>query len=413
MEEHPQARSIIETLSKAGFIAYYAGGWVRDYLLQHPSDDIDIATNAPPETIQALFPKTVPIGIAFGIILVLIDGHQYEVATFRQDLDYQDGRRPSRIEFTSAIEDAKRRDFTINGMFYDPLQGTILDYVGGKEDLKRKIIRAIGNPHERIKEDRLRMIRAIRLSCRFNFAIESATKDAIVFHAKELFPAVAIERIWQELTKGHAFNKLPQMLVLLQEFGLLSSIFPQLETVTTAEIEKRLEPVKHYPVAAPVIASILPLFPHFALRDTQDLCKKLKLPNEDLQFATFLLHCKNLAMKEENHSGSIERIEWAYFYANPFSDICLHILKSHVNAQQQTSFVKEHDKRKQELQQSIQRIRQKNPVVSSKDLVDAGILPGKKMGVLLKEAEKIAINQQIFDPKIIINHLKNLPAWVS
>src|SRR5690606_38252991 len=113
MEEHPQARLIVETLAHAGFIAYYAGGWVRDFLLNHPSDDIDIATNAPPETIQALFPHTVPIGISFGIILVIIDGRQYEVATFRQDLDYKDGRRPTKIEFTTAIEDAKRPDFTI------------------------------------------------------------------------------------------------------------------------------------------------------------------------------------------------------------------------------------------------------------------------------------------------------------
>src|SRR5690242_9779786 len=127
MEEHPQARFIVETLGSAGYVAYYAGGWVRDFLLNHPSDDIDIATNAPPETIQALFPRTVPIGIAFGIILVIQDGRQYEVATFRQDLEYKDGRRPSKIEFATAAEDAKRRDFTINGMFYDPLKDEILD----------------------------------------------------------------------------------------------------------------------------------------------------------------------------------------------------------------------------------------------------------------------------------------------
>lgn len=226
MDEHPQARFIIDTLHQAGFVAYYAGGWVRDYLLKHPSDDIDIATNAPPETIQALFPHTVPIGIAFGIILVIIDHHSYEVATFRQDQGYTDGRRPSQIAFTTAEEDAKRRDFTINGMFYDPLNGKILDYVGGKDDLQKKLIRAIGNPHERIKEDRLRMIRAIRLSCRFRFTIDKATQEAIHAHAKEIFPAVAIERIVQELTKAHQFKVLPEMLLHLHEFGLLAPLFP-------------------------------------------------------------------------------------------------------------------------------------------------------------------------------------------
>src|SRR5262249_42065141 len=157
--EHPQARTIVETLTRAGYIAYYAGGWVRDLLLGHPSDDIDIATNAPPAVVQQLFANTVPIGLAFGIVLVLIEGREYEVATFRSDVGYTDGRRPSHVHFTSAKEDAKRRDFTINGMFYDPLKQEVLDYVEGKEDLEKKLIRAIGDPHERIREDRLRMIR--------------------------------------------------------------------------------------------------------------------------------------------------------------------------------------------------------------------------------------------------------------
>lgn len=402
MEEHPQARSIINTLSKAGFLAYYAGGWVRDYLLQHPSDDIDIATNAPPETIQALFPHTVPIGIAFGIILVIIDGHQYEVATFRQDLDYKDGRRPSRIEFSSAIEDAKRRDFTINGMFYDPLQEKILDYVHGREDLESKIIRAIGNPHERIQEDRLRMIRAVRLACRFNFTIEPKTEEAIRFHAKELFPAVAIERIWQEFTKGHAFHKLAEMLIYLHKLGLLSSVFPVLETVSLEEVKKRLQPVSYYPKDAPVIASLLPLFPHYTLNDQLELCKKLKLPHADLQFVTYFSELHKLIHENENGSN----YNWAYAYANPLCNICLKILFN-----QQPEQMNKHTKRKHELKNAVQRIEEKNPLVKSSDLIREGILPGKIMGVLLKEAEKFAINEQINDPKTVLSHLKSSPHW--
>ena len=180
MEEHQQARIIVETLHRAGFLAYYAGGWVRDFLLNHPSDDIDIATNAPPETVQALFSHTVPIGIAFGIILVIQEGHTYEVATFRQDFDYQDGRRPARIQFSTAAEDAKRRDFTINGLFYDPVREEILDYINGREDIRAGIIRAIGNPHERIKEDRLRMIRgdSPRVPLRFSDRKENGRCDS-------------------------------------------------------------------------------------------------------------------------------------------------------------------------------------------------------------------------------------------
>jgi poly(A) polymerase len=257
MEEHLEARYIVETLANAGFVGYYAGGWVRDLLLQVPSDDIDIATNAPPETIQALFPKTVPIGIAFGIILVLVNGRQYEVATFRQDFDYHDGRRPTRISFTTAEEDAKRRDFTINGMFYDPIKKEVLDFVGGKIDLEKKIIRAIGDPHQRIQEDRLRMIRALRLSCRFGFLIEPLTEAAIRAHANELFPAVAIERIVQELEKGKASGKLRELLIQLHEFGLLGAIFPNVKPLYKAEIEKRLEPLKRFPSNTPLIVSLL------------------------------------------------------------------------------------------------------------------------------------------------------------
>ena len=398
MEEHSQARQVVETLHQAGFIAYYAGGWVRDFLLQHPSDDIDIATNAPPETIQALFTHTVPIGIAFGIVLVIIDGHQYEVATFRQDLDYQDGRRPGRIEFATAEEDAKRRDFTINGMFYDPIRNVVLDYVGGKEDLKAKLIRAIGNPHERIREDRLRMIRAIRLACRFGFQIDPATELAICAHAKELFPAVAIERIVQELAKGLAFGSLDKMLLRLHEHGLLSSIFPELEG---SSLEHRLLVLKHYPQDAPLIAFLLPLFPNLSLEGQIELCKKLKLPNLDQQFVAFLYRAKNL--------NSAENVEWAHLYANPFWKQTLSILAAHHTSARE--FTKEHESRMHHLKEAIHRIQQKTPVVTSHDLIKAGIQPGKTMGILLKEAEKISCNEQIYESAPIIKRLKTTPLW--
>ncbi|HSX37228.1 MAG TPA: CCA tRNA nucleotidyltransferase [Chlamydiales bacterium] len=407
MEEHPQARLIVETLAKAGFVAYYAGGWVRDFLLNHPSDDIDIATNAPPETIQALFPHTVPIGIAFGIILVIIDGKQYEVATFRQDLDYKDGRRPTKISFTTAAEDAKRRDFTINGMFYDPLKGEILDFVSGRADLEKKIIRAIGNPHQRIKEDRLRMIRAIRLSCRFHFEIEESTADAIHCHSKELFPAVAIERVWQEFTKGHSFGKLRPMLITLHAFGLLAAIFPALEQVSVEEIERRLHPLKDYPHKAPLIAFLLPLFPQAMLEEQMQIGKKLKISNLEMQFISFLFHARELCHVER----PVELVEWAYFYANSFSNIALQIIGAHYALERRASFLKEHEERITFLAHCIDRVRNHDPVVKSDDLMNAGIQPGKIMGRLLAEADRIAMNQQIFDPDAVIDWLKQSDLW--
>jgi len=407
MEEHPQARFIVETLAHAGFIAYYAGGWVRDFLLNHPSDDIDIATNAPPETIQALFPHTVPIGIAFGIILVIIEGHQYEVATFRQDLDYKDGRRPSRVAFTTAIEDSRRRDFTINGMFYDPLKEEILDYVGGKADLEKRVIRAIGNPHERIKEDRLRMIRACRLSCRFGFPIEPETIKAIRAHAKELFPAVAVERIYQEFTKGHAFGKLRPMLIQLHEFDLLPTIFPALAGISIEEVEKRLDPIKDYPLAAPVIASLLPLFPNSTLDQELALCKQLKLSNIDQQFVSFLFHARQFT----GMIRPIESAEWAYFYSNRFAIQSLQIISAHREPRHRAAFLKEHAERMQSLSRSIERIHKHDPVVKSGDLLKEGISPGQTMGLLLREADRLAINEQLHQPEPVIQRLKELPLW--
>lgn len=404
MEEHPQARFIVDTLSKAGFVAYYAGGWVRDFLLGHPSDDIDIATNAPPETIQALFVKTVPIGIAFGIILVIIEGHQYEVATFRNDLDYKDGRRPSRVEFTTAIEDAKRRDFTINGMFYDPLTGKILDFVEGRQDLEKKLIRAIGNPHQRIAEDRLRMIRAIRLSCRFHFKVDPFTAQAILDHAKELFPAVAIERVVQEMEKGKKGGNLRLMLIGLHEFRLLQTIFPALAGIGIDEVERRLEPTRHFPKSVPLIAYLLELFPAFDLEAKLGICKFLKLPNLDQEFTVFLDHAETL---EKNPA---ELIDWAYFYANQWSDIVLAILAARLN-KESGAFFSDHAQKKQALKSWIHRIQTHTPLVTAADLLRLSINPGKSMGVLLREAERIAINQQIDDKQIILDLLQKTPMW--
>ncbi len=377
--------------------------------MNHPSDDIDIATNAPPETIQALFPHTVPIGIAFGIILVILEGHQFEVATFRRDIEYKDGRRPTRIEFTTAVEDARRRDFTINGMFYDPIQDEILDFVEGKADLEAKIIRAIGNPHDRIQEDRLRMIRAVRFACRFGFQIEAETQKAICAHANELFPAVAIERIWQEIAKGHDFGKLRPMLIQLHSFGLLGAIFEELKEVPLLEIEKRLEPIKDYPFDAPVIASLLPLFPEFSKSEKLDLCKRLKLSNLEVQFVSFLDSSSQLI--RDAGARPVELVEWAYFYANRFSSICLQILGAHLDPRRRIGFLKEHEERMESLSLSVDRIRRHDPVVKSSDLMEAGVQPGVAMGILLREADRIAINEQIHDAGRVVELLKGTPIW--
>lgn len=394
MNEHPEAREIIETLNRSGFVAYYAGGWVRDFLLGHPSEDIDIATNAPPETIQALFKRTVPIGIAFGIILVVLGERQYEVATFRQDFDYRDGRRPTRVEFTTAQEDAKRRDFTINGMFYDPLKGEVLDYVGGRDDLQRKLIRAIGDPYGRIREDRLRMMRALRLSCRFGFAIDPKTEAAIRAHAAELMPAVAVERIVQELEKARNAGTLQKFLSLLHDYGLLQSIFPE-----SRDIDVR-EKLVEYPKNVPLIAWLLTLLSE----DVIALTERLKLPRAEQEFGLFLNKAQALFARQ-----NAEPWEWAHFYAHRFSELCIEIGAAHAAHPQK--FREHHAIQRNSLASAIERIQQQRPLVSATDLMAQGIRPGPQMGTLLREAEKLAINEQLEEKNAVLIRLKQSPAW--
>jgi len=198
MGKAPDALAIVKTLRAAGHVAYFAGGCVRDMLLELEPKDFDVATNAPPARVRELFRNTQAVGAAFGVILVRQGKTVVEVATFRTDLKYTDGRRPEGVIFTTAEEDAKRRDFTINGMFFDPIENRVIDYVGGQNDLKSRVLRAIGEPNHRFEEDHLRLLRAIRFAARFELTIESITADAIKRHAQYL-KRISPERIAEEL----------------------------------------------------------------------------------------------------------------------------------------------------------------------------------------------------------------------
>ena len=192
------ALAVLTRLREAGHVAYFAGGCVRDELLGLTPKDYDVATDAPPDRVRKLFSNTQAVGAAFGVILVRHRRSVVEVATFRTDGKYLDGRRPEAVTFTTAEEDAKRRDFTINGMFLDPIENKVIDYVGGQEDLKNKVLRAIGDPNQRFEEDHLRLLRAIRFAARFGLTIERVTTAAIATHAKHL-PRISPERIADEL----------------------------------------------------------------------------------------------------------------------------------------------------------------------------------------------------------------------
>lgn len=221
------AVEIVRTLQSKGYQAYWAGGCVRDMLLGIKPKDFDIVTSAKPEEIEAIFEKTIPIGKKFGVILAIIDGHNFEIATFRSDSASSDGRRPDAVIFSSAEEDAQRRDFTINAMFYDPIADKIYDYVGGQKDLEEKLIRFIGEPEKRIAEDYLRLLRAIRMKNTFQFQYHPDTYQAVKHNAEHI-TKISAERITDELSKmilsPHPRTAFEEM----EDTGVLQILMPEM-----------------------------------------------------------------------------------------------------------------------------------------------------------------------------------------
>jgi len=222
----PTSIQIIEILKHAGHEAYWAGGCVRDMLLGVEPKDFDIVTSAKPDEIEDLLEHTIPIGKEFGVIIAIKNGRNFEVATFRSDSGYSDGRRPDAVEFTNAKQDAQRRDFTINSMFYDPTTDKIIDYVDGQKDMEEKLIRFIGNPEDRIKEDHLRLLRAVRFKNNLGFQYHPDTYNAIKPNA-HLIAKISKERIRDELNKMIMGANAEKAFEELFELGLLEHIMPE------------------------------------------------------------------------------------------------------------------------------------------------------------------------------------------
>jgi poly(A) polymerase len=228
------ATEIVRRLRSAGFEAFWVGGCVRDHLLGREPKDFDIATNARPEQAEKLFAKTIPVGRQFGVLVVVEDGHEFQIATFRAEADYKDGRRPETVRFSHAREDAIRRDFTVNGLFFDPLTSEVHDWVGGQGDLQARLIRTIGSPEERFAEDHLRLLRAVRFAAQLGFEIEPVTLAAVRQHAASIV-RVSPERIREELIKVFAPPHAARGLTLLHESGLMAYVLPELVPTLTCE----------------------------------------------------------------------------------------------------------------------------------------------------------------------------------
>jgi poly(A) polymerase len=241
VSEQDNAIAIVKRLRAEGYESFCAGGCVRDMLLGKIPQDYDITTNAKPDEVAKIFPQTIPVGAQFGVVLVLVEGQPFEVATFRHDGPYLDGRRPEHVRYGSLQEDILRRDFTINGMVYDPIENRVIDRVNGQRDLESKLIRAIGDPRERFAEDRLRMIRAVRFAASLGFEIESDTFAAIC----DLSPTIreiSWERIGVEITRILTEGGARRGLELMDQTGLLRVLLPEIDALKGVEQSPEYHP---------------------------------------------------------------------------------------------------------------------------------------------------------------------------
>src|SRR5258708_1395268 len=242
MTQRELADRIFATLHRSGYQAYLVGGCVRHLLLDRDPSDYDISTDARPERVQELFPRSLTVGAKFGVILVVEDGAQAEVATFRSDVGYSDGRHPDHVVYAdSAKKDVRRRDFTINGLLMDPATREVLDFVDGRVDLRAGVVRAIGDPRARFAEDKLRMMRAVRFAARFGFQIEPQTlaaAQALAPHVTQVSP----ERIREELTKLLTEGAARRGFELLDETGLLAIVLPDVARMKGVEQPPQFHP---------------------------------------------------------------------------------------------------------------------------------------------------------------------------
>jgi poly(A) polymerase len=291
------AKDLVERLSQAGYEACWAGGSVRDSIMGAEPKDYDVATSATPEEVQEVFgPKrTVPVGAAFGVVLVLGPGglDPIEVATFRRDATYSDGRHPDHVTYSSAEEDARRRDFTINGLFYDPIAEQLIDHVGGQADLEARVIRAIGDPYERFEEDKLRLLRAVRFAATFDFKIEPKTFEAVCKQADQI-SVVSVERIAAELERMLVCPRRSEAIRLLIETGLAKVVLPELFDLPETALESTFDRTEllvepTFPTAlAGLLAGLVDLG-GASLNGVEAVCRRLKLSGATIDRTLWLI----------------------------------------------------------------------------------------------------------------------------
>jgi poly(A) polymerase len=368
---------VVRRLAAAGHQALLAGGCVRDLLLGLRPQDYDVATDAPPERICELFRRTRKVGVQFGVVLVHEQRKWVEVATFRSDGQYLDGRRPTDVHFCDARHDAERRDFTVNGMFLDPLERTLLDYVGGRDDLQAKLIRAIGDPPARFAEDHLRLVRAVRFAARLDFEIEPITFTALRDHAPKLV-MVAAERIREELEKMLTHAARQRAFDLLAESGLLPHLWEG-ATWRPDQIAAGRTLLGRLPPRVSFLLALAVLIADRGTREIQEICRALTCSNEQREAVGWLVeHHSDLDDPEGVSLADLKRL-------------LVHPMRSELRTWAETRYleVPDGERRRAVLAGRIESIApeavQPPPLVTGDDLAARGVKPGPIYRKLLDE----------------------------
>jgi len=374
MTNKQAAIKVIKRLSSNGYLALLAGGCVRDMLLGRAASDYDVATNARPDEVIKLFRRTLKVGAKFGVVIVLTQGRQVEVATFRTEGGYADGRHPDTVEFAIAAEDAGRRDFTINGMFYDAMKERVIDYVGGQKDLKSQIIRTIGKAEERFGEDYLRMLRAVRFSTQLGFKIESKTWSAIRKNAKKI-TKISGERIAIEIESMLVNPNRSIGASMLAESGLAKEIFPGFkdkQAKYAVEVSGQLRKKIDFALA---------LAGFFAGCETEfaiDKCKVLKLSRSQNKHIKFLLSNRGKLLDENMSLAQLKMIASEPYFRD------LYELQRAIQKTERKIIAPLINLRKRIKALGDVELRPK-PLLNGYDLIRLGAVPGPGLGQLAEE----------------------------
>jgi poly(A) polymerase len=408
------ATRVVLKLREAGAEAYWAGGCVRDLLRHMPPGDYDVATSATPDRVRELFGKkrTLAVGESFGVIIVLPPAGlaPVEVATFRTEGPYLDGRRPESVVFATAAEDAHRRDFTINGMFIDPVEMRVLDFVGGQADLSAGIIRAIGDPHDRMREDKLRLLRAVRFAAVLSFKLDPITKAAVTEMAPQL-SVVSVERIAQELRKMLVHRQRRRAIELCLETGLLEVVLPGWEEQAGAEMTLRLLDKLHEPSFGLALATLMRSLPNPELAGRKAVvdpfsvrghCRRLKLSNDEIESCLWLhAHQHDLDRVAQMSDADLKRL-----LAHPLSGELRKwfAAQSAIDAEKAAAFEVLKERSAWWSAAELDPV----PFITGQDILALGLKPGPRLKELLDIIRTAQLNGDVTTPDAAQQLLRSL-----